>query len=207
LGTGGQAACVAELAADLHRADRPVGLDIAGFPETTYPPRLFEKVLGPAREAGVPLTVHAGEQGRPPDFADAPPELIVEAIERLGARRIGHGTSLAAARSARALVRERGVAIECCPVSNERMGFMPIAGHPLPMFLQEGLLASLATDDPLMFGPFSVAETFDAIAGPLRLDARALAHLTLNGIESAFVSEQRRDLLRRRATLPPAAGR
>ncbi len=194
----GQAPSVAQLAARTHRADRPVGLDIAGFPETAYPPRLFENALAPAREAGVPLTVHAGEQGRPPGFDDAPPALIVEAIERLGARRIGHGTSLAASCAARALARERGVGIECCPVSNACMGFMPVAGHPLPLLLEEGLLVSLATDDPLMFGPFSVGETFDAIAGQLRLDAAALRQLTRNGIDSAFVSDARRALLRER---------
>ena len=198
LGTGGQAARVAALAAKLHRADRPVGLDIAGFPETVYPPRLFEDALRVAREAGVPLTVHAGEQGICPDFVDAPPELIVDAIERLGARRIGHGTSLAASPAARALVGERGVGVECCPVSNECMGFMPIADHPLPLFLADGLLVSLCTDDPLMFGPFSVAETFDAIAARLNLGPGALPQLTRNAIESAFVSAARRVLLKHR---------
>jgi adenosine deaminase len=202
LGTGGQAACIADLAARLHRPDRPVGLDIAGFPETRYPPRLFEQALGPAREAGVPLTVHAGEQGRPPDFADAPPELIVEAIERLSARRIGHGTSLAASPEVRAVVRERRIGIECCPVSNQRMGFMPIDSHPLPLFLEEGLLVSLATDDPLMFGPFTVAETFEEVAGPLHLAAGTLARLTANAVESAFVSDERRNLLRQRVHWP-----
>jgi len=202
LGASGQAACIADVAARLHRRDRPVGLDIAGFPETTYPPRLFEQALGPAREAGVPLTVHAGEQGRPPDFAEAPPELIVEAIDRLGASRIGHGTSLAASPDIRAIVRDRRIGIECCPVSNERMGLVPIADHPLPLFLDEGLLASLATDDPLMFGPFTVAETFETIAGPLHLAARALVQMTANAVESAFVSEERRTLLRRRVQWP-----
>ena len=193
-----QAPAIAGLAAALNRADRPVGLDIAGFPETPWPPRLFEQALAPAREAGVPLTVHAGEQGRPPDFADAPPSLVVEAIERLGARRIGHGTSLGASASARALVRERGVGVECCPVSNARMGFVGVAGHPLPRLLADGLCVSLATDDPLMFGPFTVAETFDEIAGPLGLDQSSLATLTRNGIESAFVSDDRRSALRSR---------
>jgi adenosine deaminase len=177
-----QAAIVARLAAELHRRDRPVGLDIAGFPETTYPPRAFEEALAPAREAGVPLTVHAGEQGRPADFLDAPPELIVEAVERLGARRIGHGTSLAASSGARRLMRE--------------MGFMPIADHPLPLLLREGLIVSLSTDDPLMFGPFTVAETFDAIAGPLGLNDADLLALTHHGIASAFVTETRRAWLR-----------
>jgi adenosine deaminase len=191
-----QAPIVARLAAALHRPDRPVGIDIAGFPETPWPPRLFEQALAPAREAGVPLTVHAGEQGCFPDFDQAPPSLIVEAVERLGASRIGHGTSLAASAGARALVRERGVAVECCPVSNARMGFVAVERHPLPLLLSDGLCVSLATDDPLMFGPFTVADTFDEIAGPLGLDPSALAALTRNGLESAFVGEGRRSALR-----------
>jgi adenosine deaminase len=193
-----QAGPIAALAARLHRADRPVGLDIAGFPEVPYPPRIFEAELQVAREAGVPLTVHAGEQGRSPDFAGAPPSLIVEAVERLGARRIGHGTSLARSPAARALVRERGVAIESCPVSNDRMGFAPVAAHPLPLFLAEGLLVSLGTDDPLMFGSFSVADTFNVLAPALGLSRSAGRLLTRNGIETAFVSDQRRALLRER---------
>ncbi len=193
-----QAAVVARLAAELHRSDRPVGLDIAGFPETAYPPRAFAEALAHAREAGVPLTVHAGEQGRPPDFADAPPALILEAVERLGARRIGHGTSLIASSDARQVLRERGVAVECCPISNAKMGFMTVADHPLRLLLREGLIVSLATDDPLMFGPFTVAETFDAIAGPLGLDEADLLTLTRNGVESAFVSDSRRVWLRDR---------
>jgi adenosine deaminase len=193
---GGQARHIADLAARLHRADRPVGLDIAGFPEVAFPPGVFVDALAVAREAGVPLTVHAGEQGVPPDFAGAPPALIVEAVERLGARRIGHGTSLAASVVARDLVRAHHIGIECCPVSNARMGFVPVAQHPLPRFLAAGLLVSLSTDDPLMFGPFTVGETFDAIAAPLGLGPSDLLALTRKGIESAFVTEARRALLR-----------
>ncbi len=195
---GGQAGPVASLAAARHRADRPVGLDIAGFPERPFPPRAFAAAMAPAREAGVPITVHAGEQGRPPDFADAPAASIVEAVEHLGACRIGHGTSLVASPEARAFVRGRAVAIECCPVSNDRMGFMPLGAHPLPLFLAEALAVSLNTDDPLMFGPFTVAETFAAIAGPLGLAPGDLATCTAHALEAAFVTPERRALLRRR---------
>jgi adenosine deaminase len=191
-----QAEPIARLAAACHRPDRPVGLDIAGFPETPWPPRVFERPLAEAREAGVPLTVHAGEQGRPPSFDDAPAELIREAVERLGARRIGHGTSLATAPEVRALLRERRVGVECCPVSNACMGFMPVPAHPLPALLHEGLLVSLSTDDPLMFGPTSVADTFDAIAGPLGLTRDDLTQLTANALETAFVTDERRRWLR-----------
>jgi adenosine deaminase len=192
-----QAPIVAVLAAALHRPDRPVGLDIAGFPERAFPPAMFADALRPALEASVPLTVHAGEQGIPPAFEEAPPDSIVEAIERLGARRIGHATSLAASPKAMDVVRQCRVGLECCPWSNDVMGFMPVAAHPLPLFLQQGLLASLATDDPLMFGPFTVSETFDRIAGALRLGDEVRGQLTRNGIETAFVSEERRAWLRR----------
>jgi len=191
-----QAPLIAELAARLHRADRPVGLDIAGFPEVPFPPRSFERALAPAREASVPLTVHAGEQGVPPAYTDAPPALIIEAVERLGAKRIGHGTSLAGSRETRAVMKAQGIGIECCPVSNSRMGFVPLAQHPLKQFLEEGLLVSLSTDDPLMFGPFSVQQTFDAVEEPLGLGPADLAALTRNAIDTAFVSDARRRHLR-----------
>jgi len=80
-------------------------------------------------------------------------------------------------------------------VSNERMGFMPVANHPLPLFLEEGLLASVCTDDPLMFGPFSVAETLNLVRGPLGLDRATLLQLSRNGVQSAFVSDARRRIL------------
>jgi len=193
---GGQAEPVARLAARYHRADRPVGLDIAGFPEVAFPPIAFVEPLSCAREAGVPLTVHSGEQGTPPHFYDAPPALIVEAVECLGASRIGHGTSLAASDAIRRFVRERGVAVECCPVSNQVMGFVKVHEHPLPQLLREGLLATIGTDDPLMFGPFSVTETFEAIAGPLGLQTADLVQCTLNGLAAAFITEARRAELR-----------
>ena len=195
-----QAPVIAALAARLHRRERPVGLDIAGYPEMRYPPRMFEQALTPAIDAGVPITVHAGEQGSFPDFADAPPSLIAEAVERLGAQRIGHGTALAVSAGARAIIRERRVTIECCPVSNDRMGFVRVADHPLPLFLEEGLRASVSTDDPLMFGAFSVADMWEEIADALPLGAEALRQMTRNAIDGAFVSDERRSLLRQQLT-------
>ncbi len=136
-----------------------------------------------------------------------PPALVVEAVERLGARRIGHGTSLATSREARSLIRECGIGVECCPVSNARMEFTPLEQHPLPLFLGEGLAVSLATDDPLMFGDFSVEEAFNRMAGALGLGEDALLRLTRNGLDTAFVSDERRRILHARlaeASFPPS---
>jgi adenosine deaminase len=191
-----QAPIVADAVARRFDADRPVGMDIAGFPEDAYPPHLFERALAPAREAGVPLTVHCGEQGRWPDFAAAPPSRVLEAVEVLGARRIGHGTCLIQDADIRAALRERGVGIECCPRSNVMMGFIPaLDHHPLRAFLDDGMLASVATDDPLMFGDFTVAELLDDTAAALGLDDEARFALAENGLKTAFVSDARRTTL------------
>lgn len=188
-----QAPAIGHLVAEMHSDDTPLGIDIAGFPEDVYPPRLFRAALAPALEAGAPLTIHCGEQGVYPAFEASPPALIVEAIEVLGAKRIGHGTSLMADKTARALVAERNIGIECCPVSNVKMGFLPdVATHPLALFLREGLLATVATDDPLMFGDFDNRSLLDAHANALGLTAADEWKLCENGIEVAFVSEDRR---------------
>lgn len=191
-----QAPPVCAAVAEAFDPDDPIGLDIAGFPEVEYPPRLFEAVTAPAREAGVPITIHCGEQGRAPDYAGAPPALVREAIEVLGARRIGHGLCLAADAEVRALVRARAVGVECCPGSNVKMGFVDrLEDHPLPLFLQEGLPVSIATDDPLMFGDPTVAALLERCAGPLGLGEDARWALARNGVATAFVSEARRATL------------
>jgi adenosine deaminase len=190
-----QAPAVVAAAVALHTDDDPCPIDIAGFPELAFPPRMFVDVLAPAREAGVPLTIHCGEQGVAPDFADAPPWTIQEAVELLGARRVGHGTSLQRDPDVRALVRDRGVGVECCPGSNDLMGFCAPADHPLRAFLDEGLLATISTDDPLMFGHFHVRALLTDTASALRLGPKERQRLAANGVETAFVSPARRRLL------------
>lgn len=103
------------------------------------------------REAGIPITVHAGEQSAPPEFKEAPPSFVKDAVEKLGARRIGHGTSLIADPKLRDWIRERNVCIECCPVANDAMGYMPLEKHPMKEFLDAGLRVTANTDDPIPF--------------------------------------------------------
>lgn len=175
--------------------ETPIGIDIAGMPENKFPPSRFKSVLKPAREAGIPITVHAGEQGKPPLFADAPASYVKDAVLELGARRIGHGTSLVSDEAVRQLMIDMGIGIECAPVSNEMMGFIGINQHPLKSFLDAGLLASASTDDPLMFGVSSVREMLVKFGADLNIDPLDVIEMTRNGIKTAFVSEARRSKL------------
>ncbi len=124
-----------------------VGFDLAGA-EAGHPPGDHADALALCRDAGLALTLHAGE-------ADAA-ERVVEAA-RLGARRVGHGVRLAdaladpARRACVDEVRARGVHLEVCPTSNVHTGAATsIATHPIAALWQAGLSLSFHTDNRLM---------------------------------------------------------
>ena len=151
-----------------------VGFDLAG-PEAGYPATRHARTLRRLVEAGVPLTLHAGE-------ADAA-ERVVEAIE-LGARRIGHGVRLADAIGdpSRAglldLVREQGTHLEICATSNVHTGAaMSVATHPIRALWRAGISLSYHTDNRLMscIDMTSEAATLIGDAGFARIDLLRMA--------------------------------
>jgi len=140
-----------------------VGLGLAND-ETGHPPEPFSEAFAIARDAGLLSVPHAGEMEGPAS--------VVGALDALGADRIRHGIR---ALEDPALVREladRGVVLDVCPTSNVRTGVVPaLADHPLPDLLAAGLLCTVNTDDPAMFGTDLGAEH----AAALRLGASARA--------------------------------
>jgi adenosine deaminase len=130
---------VAEVAV-AHRHRGVVGLDLAGD-EVRYPARGFAEVFQWARREGLHITVHAGEA--------AGARSVQEAIELLGAQRIGHGIRTVEDSDVVRLVHERGVTLEVCPTSNLQTGVVRRLGqHPLIDLLALGLRATVNTDDP-----------------------------------------------------------
>ncbi len=181
-----------------HTSGYPMGFDIAGAPENKFPPAMFENLVKPLREAKIPITIHAGEQSKPPDFPEAPSSFVKDAIDKLGAQRIGHGLSLIADPKLLASVRDRGVCVETCPASNEMMGYIPLSQHPLREFLDARLSVTLDTDDPLMLGVSSVRDIAVNHGEILRLTPDDLVQITRNGIAAAFVTPERRAELERK---------
>ena len=133
----------AQLAAKLRHAG-VIGFDLAGA-ERGFPATVHAHAIALAREAGLGLTLHAGE-------ADVG-ERVVEAIA-LGATRIGHGVQIAlgpgaALRMARA--REAKVHFEVCPTSNMHTGAWPsVATHPVRDMLAHCLSVSIQADNRLV---------------------------------------------------------
>lgn len=135
--------------ARLAASDRQAGVPVVAFgvggDELSLPADELKEAFELAGRAGLKRYVHAGEVGGP--------DSVWEALEVLGADRIGHG--IAAARDA-ALMRElaqRQVALDCCPTSNLRTRAVGrIEEHPLPVLLKNHVPVTLGSDDPGFFG-------------------------------------------------------
>lgn len=123
----------------LHDRTGVVGFDLAGK-ERGNPPVLFGDAYRIARLGGLGLTVHAGE--------DEGPARIWEAIDELGADRIGHGCSAVADKALlKRLARDR-ILVECCPTSNYQTGAVAREQrHPLFTFLEHGVPVAVCTDN------------------------------------------------------------
>jgi len=123
----------------LHERTGVVGFDIAG-PERGNPPTLFGEAFAVARAGRLGLTVHAGE--------DAEPDYVWQAIDDLGADRIGHGcAAVKDVELLRRLARDR-ILVECCPTSNYQTGATkPGERHPIFTFLEHGIPVALCTDN------------------------------------------------------------
>ncbi len=121
-----------------------IGVDLAGN-EVQYPCRIFKDVFQKAKNYGFPVTIHAGE--------GAGAESIWEAIDLLGATRIGHGIAALSDPVLLKRLEKDQILIETCPTSNIMTGSVKNwKSHPLPTFLEAGIPVSISTDDPGIFG-------------------------------------------------------
>lgn len=176
----GEATCHQELQALLKAKDDIVALDLAGD-EKGFPAIRFKEHFKLARDAGWNITVHAGE-------ADGP-QSIWQAIEELGATRIGHGVAAREDHRLMDFMANNGISIECCLTSNFQTGACTdIAEHPIKTFIEKGIVVTLNTDDPGVSG-IEIADEYKLAREVVGLTAEQLAQIQLNGIEVAFVGD------------------
>ncbi|AGL17828.1 adenosine deaminase [Actinoplanes sp. N902-109] len=136
----GPAAAAAQIATFLTRRDVWCGVDLAGN-EAGYAAELFRPAFATARDAGLHITVHAGEA--------AGPESVRAAVRELGAERIGHGVRAVEDPRLPAELAERGVTLEVALTSNTQTGAAPsYAGHQIHELLAAGVGVTLNTDNP-----------------------------------------------------------
>ncbi|MPZ00770.1 MAG: adenosine deaminase [Actinophytocola sp.] len=156
-----------------------VGLDSA---EVGHPPSKFTEVFQRAREKGLKVVAHAGEEG--------PPEYVREALDVLGAQRIDHGVRALDDPDLVERLRREQIPLTVCPLSNVRLGvFGDIREHTLPRMLDEGLLVTINSDDPAYFGG-NVEANVAAIREHLGITDKQLRELAENSVRASFLDEQ-----------------
>lgn len=155
-----------------------VGLDSS---EVGHPPSKFARVFRAARERGLKLCAHAGEEG--------PPAYVREALDVLGIDRLDHGNRALEDGALVARLRETGMTLTVCPLSNLKLGVVAdLAAHPLKRMLGEGLRATVNSDDPAYFGGYVMAN-FAAIIEALDLSDDNIRTLIKNSFAGSFLSE------------------
>lgn len=187
--TYGSEAAWQELRALLTQKDQIVGLDLAGD-EAHFPGDLFVEHFRQGREAGWRITVHAGEI--------AGPESIWQAINGLGAERIGH--AVAAIKDPRLMdyMVEHEIAVEGNLTSNvQTMTTADYASHPLRVFLEHGLCVTLNTDDPGI-SAIDLAYEYNVAAPAAGFSPEQIRQMQANALRAAFLSEMEKAALLKR---------
>jgi aminodeoxyfutalosine deaminase len=161
-----------------HRCDGVVSVGLAGL-ETGASRRQFADPFASARDAGLHCVIHAGER--------AGADSIREAIDVLGAERIGHGIHcLGDPELVKWLCRAQ-IPIEVCLTSNVGTGVVAtLDEHPIGSLLASGLAVTVNSDDPAMFHS-SLSQEYLAVARIAGLQAPALADLARTAVRSAFL--------------------
>ena len=186
--------------ADLAIAERErgvVGFDIAGL-EEGYPPTLHQAALNRAREAGLPITIHAGEGFGLPS--------IEQAIGSCGADRIGHGVRIiediemvggtAVLGDTATRVRDSFICLELCPSSNLNThalgGVTTLADYPLGLLYQLGFCVTVNSDNRLM-SQTTMTRELTLVAEACAFELDDIETLTVNAMRSAFCDTAMRE--------------
>jgi aminodeoxyfutalosine deaminase len=165
-----------------------------GGDELAIPAAEFRDVYDYAAANGLHRLVHAGEIGEAGS--------VREAVEILGAERIGHGISAANDAQLMSLLAERSIHLEICPTSNLRTGALArclsrtgvtISDHPLPELVRAGIPISISTDDPAMFNA-NLASEFDSLK-QMGLERQEILKIAQTAFLGAFLPESDKSAL------------
>jgi adenosine deaminase len=176
---------VAWLAAD-HMNDGIVALDLAGN-EAEFPSKPFYGIFKEAKQTGLHVTIHAGEWG--------PAIHVKEAIEELGAERIGHGVRVLEDENITALTRERGTACEVCITSNYQSGVVEsLETHPLMKMFEKGINVTINTDDPSI-SRITLSHEYYNACDALQMPQYTLKERIVAAAQAGFLPDDEKDKL------------
>jgi adenosine deaminase len=184
--TYGREVGMQELDALLTQKENLVALDLAGD-EANFPAEWFEPHFKRGRDAGWQITVHAGEA--------AGAESVWQAINTLGATRIGHAARIGEDPSLVEYMLENEIGIEANLTSNFQTSTVDtLADHPLKGWLDTGLLATINTDDPGISN-IDLPYEFKVAAPAAGLTPADTRKAQQNAMQIAFLNEREKNAL------------
>ncbi|MEM5470993.1 adenosine deaminase [Hoeflea sp. AS60] len=147
----------------------------------------FARAFDIARDAGLGITIHAGEL--------AGPDSVRDALDHVRPSRIGHGVRASEDSALVQRIADAGVVLEVCPGSNLALNVYPdISSHPFDRLRRARVKVTLSSDDPPHFGS-SVGREYQMAADAWGYDAAELTAISRTSIEAAFIDEPTRTFL------------
>jgi adenosine deaminase len=136
---------------------------------------------------GFHITAHAGEA--------AGAASVWGALQALHAERIGHGTRAEEDPVLLDYLAAHAIPLEMCPLSNVRTGVVQsLREHPVRRYFERGILVTINTDDPRMFGN-TLAEELALLEQQLGFSRDDIRTLILNGIRASWLPEAQKERL------------
>jgi adenosine deaminase len=163
-----------------------VAIDLAGQ-EEGHPASAFRELFREAKIAGLGVTIHAGEW----DGAMS----VWDAIGNVGAERVGHGIRALEDPGVVAILAERGVVLEVCPTSNVDSGAVQsLRTHPLPRLIDDGIITTINTDDPLV-SDITLSDELARAMALMNLTVDDIKQSILRAAQAAFLPDAERQQL------------
>lgn len=164
-----------------------VAIDLAGCELENFV-KPYEEVMKVAREAGFRVTIHAGETGYGKNVKDA--------IELLGAERIGHGLFIFNDEEAYNLVKNKGVTLEMCPKSNiDTKGVAKYEEHPIYKYHKDDIKVNLSTDNRTVSN-ITLTEEFENVDKAFNIDFEDYKKIYLDSVDASFCTNELKEQLK-----------
>ena len=146
--------------------------------EAIYPMSEFMELFGQAKKLGMPFTIHAGECGNVQNILDS-----VEA----GALRIGHGIAMRGNSEVQKMIREKGIGVEMCPISNlQTKAVESESQYPLREFLDNGIKVTINTDNRTVSNT-TMTKELQFIQEHYRITDEEIRLMMINAVDTAFI--------------------
>jgi adenosine deaminase len=165
-----------------HRREEVIGIGL-DYNEVGHPPGLYADVYRRARNRGLRVTAHAGENG--------PSEHVGASLDELACDRIDHGYHVIDDPVLVAACRERGVFFTVCPTTTTyTTTFRDLAspGHAIHRMFEAGLNLVINTDDPALFRT-DLNREYLLVARHMGCSPKQLAEVALNGLRASWLDD------------------